>query len=78
LELHLATYHSGPGFRTGTFKEQILFGQAEETNRLNNAIKACALDVDVTALVDGLETEIGGGWSSPSSFANSRLTMQVR
>jgi ABC-type transport system involved in cytochrome bd biosynthesis fused ATPase/permease subunit len=49
-----------PWIQSCSLKEQILFGQPCDPIRLNKAIKACALDVDISAMADGLDTEIGG------------------
>jgi ATP-binding cassette, subfamily C (CFTR/MRP), member 1 len=53
-----------PWIQNCTLKEQILFGSKEDTLRFNQAIKACALDVDILALANGVDTEIGGGFKS--------------
>jgi ATP-binding cassette, subfamily C (CFTR/MRP), member 1 len=53
-----------PWIQNCTLKEQILFGSKEDTLSFNQAIKACALDVDILALANGVDTEIGGGFKS--------------
>ncbi len=49
-----------PWIQSGSIRAQVLFGSSAKADRLQTAINSCALDVDLTELVDGLDTEIGG------------------
>ena len=42
-----------------TLKENILFGQPEDPQRLHEIIKACCLEHDLEMLPNGEDTEIG-------------------
>ncbi|XP_028790444.1 ABC transporter C family member 8-like [Neltuma alba] len=45
--------------QSGTVRDNILFGQAMDNTKYENAIKVCALDKDINALSHGDLTEIG-------------------
>lgn len=46
--------------QSATVKDNILFGKDHDDTSMKAVIEACALDEDLEALPDGLETEIGG------------------
>lgn len=46
--------------QNASVKENILFGQEMDSAKLQTVLHACALEQDVKAFPDGIETEIGG------------------
>lgn len=49
-----------PWIQSGTVKDNITFGQGHDKERLEQVVRACALEPDLRILSDGLMTEIGG------------------
>lgn len=49
-----------PWIQNASVKDNVLFGQSLDENRLERVIHACALSRDLEILSDGINTEIGG------------------
>ena len=59
----------------GTVRENITFGLPYDPERYNEAIAACALDVDISKLQDGDLTEIGERGINLSGGQKARLAL---
>ncbi|KAJ3241024.1 Canalicular multispecific organic anion transporter 1 [Chytriomyces hyalinus] len=65
-----------PWLMSMTVKENILFGQDEvDEERLQRAIDACALNVDLLQFTNGLDTEIGEKGISLSGGQKARIAL---
>lgn len=49
-----------PWIQNATVEDNILFGKELNVDRMVDVVHACALNEDLEALLDGLQTEIGG------------------
>lgn len=49
-----------PWIQSASVKDNILFGQKEDEQRLRQVVRACALEHDLKILSNGMDTEIGG------------------
>jgi ATP-binding cassette subfamily C (CFTR/MRP) protein 1 len=49
-----------PWIQSASVKENIIFGQRYDEGRLEQVVRACALEPDLRIFSDGLSTEIGG------------------
>jgi ATP-binding cassette subfamily C (CFTR/MRP) protein 1 len=61
-----------PWIQNASVKDNILFGKEYDASRMAQVVHACALEEDVAALPDGLETEIGGEYSIRHRFMSGR------
>ncbi|KAL6137260.1 hypothetical protein ACLB2K_062552 [Fragaria x ananassa] len=64
-----------PWIQSGTVRDNILYGKPMEKNRYEKAIKACALDKDITSFDHGDLTEIGQRGLNMSGGQKQRIQL---
>ncbi|KAJ6528504.1 multidrug resistance-associated ABC transporter [Mycena capillaripes] len=64
-----------PWIRNETVKNNILFGEADDENRLQEVIDTCSLRYDMDVLPYGLETEIGEKGINLSGGQKARISL---
>nr|CUU97717.1 hypothetical transcript [Hymenolepis microstoma] len=74
---HLRIAYVGytPWLQKGTIHENILFGEASESDWLNTVIDACGLLEDLADMPKGLDTEVGEGGSRLSGGQKARVAL---
>ncbi|KAF9020670.1 multidrug resistance-associated ABC transporter [Hymenopellis radicata] len=64
-----------PWIRNATLRENILFGQPDDSDRLDDIIKACCLEPDIEMLPNGVMTEIGEKGINLSGGQKARISL---
>ncbi|VUZ42719.1 unnamed protein product [Hymenolepis diminuta] len=74
---HLRIAYVGytPWLQKATIRENILFGEASDSDLLNTVIDACGLSVDLADMPEGLDTEVGEGGSRLSGGQRARVAL---
>ncbi len=70
-------FQQSPWVQSCSVRDNILFGADEDTDRLQQAVQACALKQDIEMLDDGIDTEVGERGVSTLFQSRSRQSVTI-